>query len=112
MKIIIPTKYREKLGSKVVAIRGVDGCIFLFTEKYWESLMSKIENAKLTKSEIVRDSSAGKFMALIKAGGTKITLDKNGAITIPEYLTDYAGLTDASDIKFVEQKDWLEIWLQ
>ncbi len=110
MRIIIPTKYRDKLGDKVVATRGIGGCIFLFTEKYWESFMSKLENLSPEYKRFTAEYKM--FMALFKIGGTKITLDKDGAITIPEYLTDYAGLTDANNIKFLEQKDWIEIWPQ
>ena len=36
-RIIIPSKIRDEMGSKIVITRGLDGCLFGYNEKNWKN---------------------------------------------------------------------------
>ena len=36
-RIIIPSKFRDDLGSKVVVTRGLDGCLFVYSINEWNN---------------------------------------------------------------------------
>ncbi len=37
-RIIIPSKFRESLGDKFVVTRGLDHCLFVYSNEEWESI--------------------------------------------------------------------------
>ena len=40
-RLIIPAKFREKLGENFVVTRGLDGCLFGYPQDEWEKLEAK-----------------------------------------------------------------------
>ncbi|MFA6135754.1 MAG: hypothetical protein WC705_00065 [Candidatus Paceibacterota bacterium] len=107
MKIIIPPKYHDKLGNKIIATRGVGGCVFLISEKYWEVSIHNIESMKFN------NPNTQKFaLFLINSGVVKIDRGNDGEITIPKHLKDYAGIKKIKDIIFLENKEVVEVWNQ
>lgn len=40
-RLIIPAKFREELGENFVLTRGLDGCLFVFSEKEWDLFQAK-----------------------------------------------------------------------
>jgi MraZ protein len=35
-RISLPAKFRKEMGKKVIVTKGLDGCLFMFTQKGWE----------------------------------------------------------------------------
>ena len=89
-RLIIPSRFRESLKEydieKLYVTRGLDRCLFLFTENEWKSQESKFKSISFTKSE------ARKFNRLYFSGAVQIECDKQGRILLPKYLKDYAGI--------------------
>ena len=42
-RIIIPSKLRDDLGSKIIVTRGLDSCLFLYSEEQWKVIVSKLQ---------------------------------------------------------------------
>ena len=88
-RLIIPSKFRESFKEyeieKFYITRGLDKCLFLFTESEWRSQESKFKSVSFTKSE------SRKFNRLYFSGAGQIDCDKQGRILIPKYLKDYGG---------------------
>ena len=42
-RIIIPSKFREDLGDKVIVTRGLEDCLFLYSENEWSQIVSKLK---------------------------------------------------------------------
>ena len=40
-RIIIPSKFRDDLGNKVVVTRGLDGCLFVYSMNEWNNIDRK-----------------------------------------------------------------------
>jgi len=105
-RLIIPSRFRESLKEydieKLYMTRGLDKCLFVFTESEWRSQESKFKSISFTKSE------ARKFNRLYFSGATQVEFDKQGRILIPKYLKDYAGIK--RDVMIIGVSNRIEIW--
>lgn len=105
-RLIIPSKFRDAFKEyeveKFYITRGLDRCLFLFTENEWRSQESKFKSVSFTKSE------ARKFNRLYFSGAGQIEYDKQGRILIPKYLKDYAGIK--KDVLIIGVSNRIEIW--
>ncbi len=85
-RLTMPSKFRTILGKKAIVTKGIDGCLFMYSEKAWKELAEKI--AKLPFSQ----SNARSFSRIMLAGAMDVLIDSSGRILIPDYLKEYAGL--------------------
>ncbi len=105
-RVIIPAKFREVLkehfAEKFFLTRGLDGCLFVFTEEAWKSQERKFREMPFTKNE------SRKFNRLYFSGASEVLCDKQGRILIPDYLKDYAEIKQ--DVVLIGVSDRIEIW--
>ena len=101
-RIIIPSKIRFEMGDKIVITRGLDGCLFGYNEKTWDSIMQKLSTLPYTKSDV------RKYTRFMTSGAITLEFDKQGRINIPSYLNQYASLD--KEVVIVGVIDRLEIW--
>lgn len=48
-RIIMPSKFRELLDGQFVITRGLDRCLFAYTEEEWSRIEEKLKTLPLTK---------------------------------------------------------------
>jgi len=51
-RLIIPSKYREALGNHFILTRGIDACLFLYSEEEWNHLTEKLHTLSFTKKDV------------------------------------------------------------
>lgn len=98
----IPAKFREKMVGGAIVTRGLDHCLFVFTNKEWEALAQKLVSLPLAQS------NSRAFVRLMLAGAMDVELDKQGRILIPDYLRDYACLKKQVVVAGIYNR--FEIW--
>lgn len=103
-RVSVPKKFREKLGRKAVITRGLDGCLFLYTQKTWEGMEAILTQTPLTRQD------ARSFARLMLSGAVIVEIDKIGRILIPSYLKDYGKLINEVAVLGVGER--IEIWSQ
>ncbi len=101
-RLIIPSKFRYDLGEKFIVTRGLDKCLFVYSEKEWNKVIAKLKNLPFTKQD------ARKFMRFFLSGATECEFDKQGRINITSPLVSYADLK--KDCVIIGVNDRLEIW--
>lgn len=105
-RIIVPSKFRqvfkEHYVEKFYVTRGLDGCLFVFTEDEWKAQEQKFKAMPFTKQE------ARRFNRLYFSGACDIMCDKQGRILLPQYLKDFAGIK--RDVVIVGISNRIEIW--
>ena len=47
-RLIVPSKFREQLGSEFVVTKGLDGCLFVYTSEEWHNIEEKFRNISMT----------------------------------------------------------------
>lgn len=101
-RIIIPSKLRDDLGSKIIVTRGLDSCLFLYSEEQWKVIVSKLQTLPFTKKD------ARNFTRIFLSGATVCDFDKQGRIKLTAQLCSYASLDKECIVLGVN--DRLEIW--
>lgn len=105
-RVIIPAKFRELFKENYVEkffiTRGLDQCLFVFTEEAWKTQEKKFRELSFTKTE------ARKFNRLYFSGACEVIADKQGRILIPDYLKSYAVIKE--DVVIIGVSDRIEIW--
>jgi MraZ protein len=101
-RMIMPAKFREQLGDTFVVTKGVDGCLYVYSQEEWERIEAKFREVNLTTKD------ARKFMRFFFAGAATCEVDKQGRILIPGVLREFAGLD--KDVVLVGVLTKIEIW--
>lgn len=105
-RLILPAKFRESAKAnfieKFFITRGLDGCLFMFSEEEWHSQEQRFKNLPITKQQ------ARTFNRLYFSGAVEIVADKQGRILIPQFLKDFSGIK--RDVMIVGVSNRIEIW--
>jgi MraZ protein len=101
-RMAIPAKFRPDLSHAAVVTRGLDHCLYVFTQGEWEAMAQKIKSLPMT------NANARAFQRLMLAGATEVEFDAQGRVLLPEYLRTYAGLKKQAVVAGVYSR--LEIW--
>lgn len=101
-RLIVPSKFREQLGNTFVITKGLDGCLFVYSNEEWKTIEESFRNKPLTSKD------ARKFTRFFFAGACDCEVDKQGRILIPSNLREYAGIE--KDVVSVGVLNRVEIW--
>ncbi|MDB7983974.1 division/cell wall cluster transcriptional repressor MraZ [Faecalicoccus pleomorphus] len=101
-RLIMPAKFREDLGEHVVVNRGLDGCLYVYTTKQWETVYQKLSALPSTNKD------ARMFQRMMLSKAAEVDLDSQGRILIPRTLIELAGLE--KECLIVGMANHLEIW--
>ena len=101
-RIIMPSKFREDLGSNFVITKGLDSCLFVYPKSEWKIIQDKLKTLPLTN----RDARA--FVRFFFSGASELSLDKQGRVLIPSNLREHSKL--AKDAVVIGVATRLEIW--
>ena len=101
-RLIIPSKFRNELGEKAIITKGLDKCLFVYSESEWNKLVQKVSNLQFTKKNVRA------FERSFIGGASLIQFDKQGRINITSPLVHYANITKECVIIGVGER--LEIW--
>ena len=101
-RLFLPAKYREELAGGVVITKGQERCLYVFPSAEFERITEALRAAPVT-AKSVRDYSRVFF-----ASASDEVPDKQGRVTIPQGLRDYAGLQ--RDCVVIGANTRLEIW--
>ena len=105
-RVIIPAKFREifkeNYVEKFYLTRGLDECLFVFTEESWKLQEKKFRDMPFTKGE------SRNFNRLYFSGACDVVCDKQGRILIPVYLKSYAAIKE--NVVIIGVSDRIEIW--
>ena len=105
-RLIIPSKFREVFKEHYVerffVTRGLDTCLFVFTDDEWKKQEARFKSLSFTNSE------ARKFNRLYFSGACEVACDRQGRILIPDYLKDFARIK--RDVVIVGVSNRIEIW--
>lgn len=101
-RLNVPAKFRRQLSKGVVVTRGLDGCLFLYTQGEWEKMAEKLAALPISQ----KGSRA--FARLMLAGAWDAKLDSQGRVMLPDYLRQYAKLGKHVTIAGLYNR--VEIW--
>ena len=101
-RLIMPAKLRQDIGDKFILTKGLDGCLFAFSQTEWNNFEEKLKGLPLS------DKNARNFVRFFLSGATECEIDKQGRFLIPTNLRISANLEKDAIIIGVGTR--IEIW--
>ncbi len=101
-RLIMPAKLRQDIGDKFILTKGLDGCLFAFSQTEWNNFEEKLKCLPLS------DKNARNFVRFFLSGATECEIDKQGRFLIPTNLRISANLEKDAIIIGVGTR--IEIW--
>jgi len=101
-RLIIPSKFRDELGSDFIVTRGLDGCLYVYHQNDWNKVVADLKTLPFTKKD------ARAFVRYLLSGATVCEFDKQGRVNLTSPLVQSAELT--KECVIVGVNDHLEIW--
>ena len=101
-RLIMPAKLREDMGEKFIITKGLDGCLFGFSQNEWTNFEEKLKTLPLT------NKNARDFVRFFLSGAIECELDKQGRFLIASNLREYANM--GKDVAIIGVGTRLEIW--
>ena len=101
-RMILPAKFREKFAAGLVMTRGQERCLYVFPTNEFERIAAAMNTTPVT-SRAVRD-----YQRVLLSGASDEIPDKQGRVTIPPLLREYAGLSKECTV--IGAGNRVEIW--
>ena len=101
-RLFLPAKFRDKLAGGLVMTRGQERCLYVFPMEEFMRVADDLRAAPVT-SKAVRD-----YLRVFLSGASDEIPDKQGRVTIPANLREYAGLSRECTV--IGAGSRLEVW--
>ncbi len=105
-RLILPAKFRDTAKNQFIekffVTRGLDKCLFMFSEEEWRSQENRFKTMSFTKQQ------SRTFNRLLFSGAVEVIPDKQGRVLLPQYLKDFADIK--RDVVIVGVSNRIEIW--
>ncbi len=101
-RVIIPTRFRSSLGERFYMTKGLDGCIFIYTEGAYKDLSETLSRQRQLDEHTLR---LQRFFT-----STEASVDGQGRVAIPMKLREYAKIAEQGDVVIVGTGSRIEIW--
>jgi MraZ protein len=102
-RVTIPTKLRYDLGERIWIVKGIDACLYIFTQGSWSDFMNDY-----VTNRTLKDAKARKLQRFILGSSRELEIDRQGRINLPQDQIDYAAIE--KDVVFVGCLDRIELW--
>lgn len=101
-RVIVPAKFREGLGAKFVATKGLDQCIFLYPMDKWSIIENKVQSLSIANPQ------ARSFSRIFFSGASELEIDKQGRFVLPQKLREHANIE--KELMVIGVGERVEIW--
>jgi len=101
-RLFLPAKFRDELSGGLVMTKGQEHCLYVFPRAEFNRFTEQLQSAPLA-NKVVRD-----YLRVFLSGASDEIPDRQGRVTVPAPLRDYAGLT--KECVVIGALARLEIW--
>ena len=101
-RLFLPVKFRDELAEGLVITKGQDRCLFVFPVAEFHRIADQL------RSTPVAHRAARAYSRVFFASAHDDTPDKQGRVSIPQYLREYAGLS--KECVVIGASTRVEIW--
>ncbi|MBR2704003.1 MAG: division/cell wall cluster transcriptional repressor MraZ [Clostridia bacterium] len=101
-RVIMPAKLRIDIGERFIITKGLDGCLFVFSQAEWSNFETKLKELPLT------NKNARDFVRFFLSGATECEIDKQGRFLIVTNLREYANIK--KEVVIIGVGTRIEIW--
>jgi len=101
-RLLLPAKFRARMAPGLVLVKGQELCLYLYPLDEFAKFYETWQAADVTQKE-ARD-----YLRVMLSGASDEVPDKQGRVSIPQHLREYAGLDRDVTVNGVGNR--LEVW--
>ncbi|MFW0120821.1 division/cell wall cluster transcriptional repressor MraZ [Rothia sp. CCM 9419] len=101
-RVILPARFRDSLADGLVLTRGQERCLYVFPLEEFQQIHERMRMAPISSKQS-RD-----YIRVFLSGASDEVPDKQGRVTIPTNLREYAGL--GKELTVIGAGSRAEIW--
>ena len=101
-RLFLPAKFRDQLAEGLVVTRGQERCLTVWSMGDFAEMTARLREAPVTNKG-TRD-----YVRMLFAAASQEVPDKQGRISIPPVLREYASLS--KDVMVIGAMNRIEIW--
>jgi len=101
-RLILPAKFRDELAGGVVITKGQERCLYVFPSAEFDRIAAQLHEQPMTHK------AARAYSRVFFASAHDEVPDRQGRVTIPGHLRDYAGLD--RDLVVIGASSRVEVW--
>lgn len=101
-RLILPARFRDELAGGLVITKGQERCLYGFPMPEFNRIADELHKAPMT------NKAARAYSRVFFASAHDETPDKQGRVTIPSHLRQYAALD--RDLVVIGASSRIEIW--
>lgn len=99
-RIIIPAKYREDLGFRLIMTKGIENCLYLYSMEEWQKFEDKLQQLPIAESRSI--------VRYFFSSAVECEIDKQGRLTIPQHLREHARI--GKELVTIGARSKVEVW--
>lgn len=101
-RLVIPSNFRSNLGETFIITRGLEKCLYIYTETEWKKIVDKLASLPFTKKD------ARVFIRSFFSAAASCNLDRQGRINITSQQATHADIN--KECVIIGACDRIEIW--
>lgn len=101
-RLVIPSKFRSELGNCFIVTRGLEKCLFVYSENEWNKIVDELKTLPFTSRDVRC------FTRFFLSGAVLCEIDQLGRVSITSPLIEYAEIN--KECVIIGANDHLEIW--
>jgi MraZ protein len=101
-RMFLPAKFRDQLSGGLMVTRGQEHCLYVWPRSEIERVTERLREAPVSH-KATRD-----YIRMFSSGASDEGPDKQGRVTIPHTLREWAGLS--KEVVVIGAMNRLEIW--
>ena len=101
-RLFLPARFRDDLAAGLVITKGQERCLFVFPLAEFSQLTEQMRSASTT------NKAARDYLRVFFASASDEKPDKQGRVTIPPALREYAGLS--REVVVIGANTRVELW--
>ena len=101
-RLIVPARFREELRGKGIIAKALDKCLTIYTMEEWKKFVDKLDELPTS------NPNSRRVRRHFHSSAAECDIDKQGRLTIPQELREYAGIT--KDLITVGSNRTIEVW--
>ncbi|HET7304459.1 MAG TPA: division/cell wall cluster transcriptional repressor MraZ [Segeticoccus sp.] len=101
-RLFLPAKFRERLAGGLVITRGQERCLYVY------AMNDFLQITESMQAQPVTDKAVRDYQRVFLSGASDEIPDKQGRVTVPATLREYAGLD--RDCTVIGAGNRVEVW--
>ena len=100
-RIILPSRFREPLGSDIILFKAEEGCLYIYDAAAFEKITAPL--APLSRTHEGREK-----LRRFYSDVSPVSLDRSGRLVVPADCIEHAALKD--DVVVLGTNNKIEVW--